>query len=499
MIIIKKLRNIFRICKFHVFDEGMLDNLEMTFYEHNNNIEDKDIFTSIIIGENGTGKSYLLHMISEAFIELSELRNNRILKSKNKYILEYMIEGKKVYIDNSKGLIKAYINNDPVDVKIIPLPKKIICSSFLLNDKFRFKGEEEERLPIYEYQGVKGSRSIANTKTLVKRTANNIIKSSNNINFIEKIKYLIKFLDLGYEIDLVYEIRSKKSFFEEYINEDMLINELDDALARRKHTPFWKIKYENLKNEDKIQNIVNALNSNEFNPIKFNNKNCIRYTIDLEYISNNKKIIEDLDIIQQLMSIDILASPSIIVSKLGKKYSLVDGSSGEGNLIFTLINILAKIRDNSLIFIDEPEISLHPNWQIKYIHLLKELLKDYYNCHIIIATHSHFMVSDIDRMSSSLTILKNEDKRISLYTNSLDTYGWSAENILYNVFGVPTNRNYYLSLEIDEILDCISKGQDLLEINSKIQKLSKVKNSLLDSDPLKSIISLIEDKVNERI
>lgn len=493
----KKFNNKFRICNFTIYQEDMLNNQVIKLYENNCDKEEKDIFTSIIIGENGTGKSKLLHVISEVFIELSEIKEERKFNSKIKYTLEYIIDNKKIYIDKSTGPIKAYINGKCVNLSEILLPNQVICSSFLLNDKFRFKGQEEDKYPIYEYQGIKATRSLGNSKTLVKRTANNIIKSSHTTNFMDKFRKLMDFINLGHEIDLVYEIRSKKEFFEGYMNKSIFINELDETLNRRKHTPFWKNKYEDLKKNNKINDIVDSLNSDKFKKTKFNNKNCIKYTINLGTKIINEKIVQDLEIIQQLMSLDILSSPSIIVNKLGKKYSLVDGSSGEGNLIFTLVNILAKIKENSLVLIDEPEISLHPNWQIKYIHLLKELLKDYYNCHIIIATHSHFMVSDIDKKSSSLTILKNEGGKIVSYTNDGDTYGWSAENILYNVFGVPTNRNYYLANEIDDILNDLSTGKNNNQTKAKLKKIIHLKDSLLDSDPLKSIIGLIEERVNE--
>ena len=491
--------NKFRICNFSIYQEDILNNQVIKLYEDSWDKEEKDIFTSIIIGENGTGKSKLLHMISEVFIELSEIKEERKFNSKIKYTLEYIIDNKKMYIDKMSGTIKPYIDDELIEFSEILLPNQVICSSFLLNDKFRFKGEEENKYPIYEYQGIKASISLGNSKTLVRRTTNNIIKSSSNVNFIDKFKKLMDFINLGYEIDLVYEIRSKKKFFDGYMDESMFINELDQALYRRSHTPFWKNKYEDLKKDNKITNLVRALNSYKFERTKFNNKNCIKYNIDLDNMISNENIICDLEIIQQLMSLDILSSPSIIVNKLGQKYSLVDGSSGEGNLIFTLVNILAKIKENSLVLIDEPEISLHPNWQIKYIHLLKELLKDYYNCHIIIATHSHFMVSDIDKKSSSLTILKNEGGKIVSYTNDCDTYGWSAENILYNVFGVPTNRNYYLANEIDDILNDLSTGKNSSETRAKLNKIIHIKHSLLDSDPLKSIIGLIEERLNEQV
>jgi energy-coupling factor transporter ATP-binding protein EcfA2 len=65
-------------------------------------------------------------------------------------------------------------------------------------------------------------------------------------------------------------------------------------------------------------------------------------------------------------------------------------SSGEKHLLIIIYNILFRIQDNSLILIDEPEISLHISWQIKFIEILKKILEleDKKNVQILIATHS---------------------------------------------------------------------------------------------------------------
>ncbi len=42
-----------------------------------------------------------------------------------------------------------------------------------------------------------------------------------------------------------------------------------------------------------------------------------------------------------------------------------------------ILGISTEIRDNSLICIDEPELSLHPKWQEKYMKLLMNTFSDY--------------------------------------------------------------------------------------------------------------------------
>lgn len=67
-----------------------------------------------------------------------------------------------------------------------------------------------------------------------------------------------------------------------------------------------------------------------------------------------------------------------------------DGT-GEGLLsIFTIIDALYDSSDNDLIFIDEPELSLHPSLQRKLLNLLLEYSA---TRQIIISTHSPFFIS----------------------------------------------------------------------------------------------------------
>ncbi|MGX5643068.1 AAA family ATPase [Bacillus toyonensis] len=68
-------------------------------------------------------------------------------------------------------------------------------------------------------------------------------------------------------------------------------------------------------------------------------------------------------------------------------------SSGEKNELILFYNLIFNIPPNSLILIDEPEISLHISWQNKFISDLKEIHK-LNQLDIIIATHSPDIISN---------------------------------------------------------------------------------------------------------
>lgn len=68
-------------------------------------------------------------------------------------------------------------------------------------------------------------------------------------------------------------------------------------------------------------------------------------------------------------------------------------SSGEQHELVMLYELLFKVKPNSLILIDEPELSLHVEWQINFIKDLKEITK-IANIDILLATHSPGIIHD---------------------------------------------------------------------------------------------------------
>ncbi|MDY8137454.1 AAA family ATPase [Aquimarina sp. 2201CG5-10] len=68
-------------------------------------------------------------------------------------------------------------------------------------------------------------------------------------------------------------------------------------------------------------------------------------------------------------------------------------SSGEQNELVLFYSLLFKTKKDSLILIDEPEVSLHISWQNSFIHDLKEITK-LNNLDVLIATHSPDIIAN---------------------------------------------------------------------------------------------------------
>lgn len=88
----------------------------------------------------------------------------------------------------------------------------------------------------------------------------------------------------------------------------------------------------------------------------------------------------------------------------------IDGlSSGEQQVVYRVGYLLKhlNIKMGGIVFIDEPELSLHPRWQEGYVPFLKSIFGD--DIQFVIATHSPYIVkSGIDDESVSISKLSIE-------------------------------------------------------------------------------------------
>lgn len=73
--------------------------------------------------------------------------------------------------------------------------------------------------------------------------------------------------------------------------------------------------------------------------------------------------------------------------------SPTDLSSGEQHELVLLYELLFKVKPNSLVLIDEPELSLHVGWQAQFLKDLQEIIK-LADLNILMATHSPDIIQD---------------------------------------------------------------------------------------------------------
>ncbi len=83
-------------------------------------------------------------------------------------------------------------------------------------------------------------------------------------------------------------------------------------------------------------------------------------------------------------------------------------SSGEKQFLIIMLTVLLQRKEESILIMDEPEISMHIDWQRELLNNLKKLNP---NCQIILATHSPGVIMDgweqlVTNISSLITRIK---------------------------------------------------------------------------------------------
>jgi ABC-type Mn2+/Zn2+ transport system ATPase subunit len=125
------------------------------------------------------------------------------------------------------------------------------------------------------------------------------------------------------------------------------------------------------------------------------------------YVQDAKAKLDSLRQIEQKVSLfckllkkrfvdkDIVIKKDIgfFVLRRGQSISLERLSSGEQHQIILLFELLFETRENSLILIDEPELSLHVAWQKMFMPDLKEIIA-LNNFDVILATHSPYLIGE---------------------------------------------------------------------------------------------------------
>lgn len=130
-----------------------------------------------------------------------------------------------------------------------------------------------------------------------------------------------------------------------------------------------------------------------------------------------------------------------------KKLNIINYSSGMKT--FYLIKSLIEngvIRENGTLILDEPEVHLHPEWQLKFAEIIVLLQKEF-GLHILINSHSPYLVEAIDIFSKKNGI--NNSVKYYLAKNDIKDVTESIDEI-YEQMYVPLNRLEELAEDFDD-------------------------------------------------
>lgn len=447
---------------------------------------DKDPLYSVLIGTNGAGKSMLMKEVVDFFIDLHACIDGteQRLPSANKGRLKgirYHIDGVDCDVIRLEKSFVARIDGYFRRLNDLRLPSIVACH-FGAFDKLpvqTINGSAKTRydVPWYKYVGAHVNGSMISSSAIVFRLLFALNEQMDKRQR-QNICSILDFIGYDHKISLSYT----------FVQKARKDGAAKEVIAQRVDKDR---EYNALSNQEK--NIrVNQLYS-------FYKKETAagetRHNYDMTFDGDSaaEGSLRELQCIYKLKQYDLVNSANVIFHKEGIDITSDDMSSGEFAMLSTVLSISAAANDpHTLVLLDEPELSLHPNWQMTLIDNLDRALANKV-CHLLIATHSHMLVSDLPLKRSSVTHVEKDDNgNLNSTTITESTFGWSAEEVLFKVFKTATDRNRYFGERIGKLLE--QMGNNTIspkKVSGELKELQEISVHLSDIDPMKMVLNTI--------
>lgn len=231
--------------------------------------------------------------------------------------------------------------------------------------------------------------------------------------------------------------------------------------------------------------------------------------------SGDFAVLQSLALLRRLRLLGLQACSLQMID--GPEIDLADSSSGQQQMICSIFGLVAELRSNSLVLIDEPELSLHPTWQSSYLDRINGLLAPFSGCHVLIATHSALLAQRA--MSAGLNIVKLgvhseaelegevfDPMPAGAVGDARDRQHVSVEETLVDVFRTPISGSVYLANELFTLVTSAEEPENRHTRQTALRRLNQLRSTFAKdpamSDDVKLIdkaIELVETSGNEDV
>ena len=440
-------------------------------FNYNIELNNKDDLT-ILTGPNGYGKTTILNIIyslfNQRFFYFQKLNFELISfyftneqridvsKKRGKEKVEQAIQ----FIDNQQRIIHQ--NVETIDIHVNLFVNDVQKDTFVYNEEMENKlGQELRRffpirqltdglwiddrtgkqITINEFLNENSNKLPERIITLIKRQGN---RNTQVLQLLSETNvYLIKEQRLLKQVSENSRSSNPNSSFintiEEYSKElrniieqkqleaYQMTQQLDSSFPKRLieckeflSEPDFNARFEKLtKKQKQLQTFGIATTRQDVT--EYNRETANVLTVYLEDSENKLRVYDDLlsriELFVDILNEKRFAFKSIKINGIhgfyfqlsnGQQLNLTDLSSGEQQEVVLLYELLFKTNPNTLILIDEPEISLHVMWQKAFIQDLQRIAQ-IKQIAFLVATHSPQIINDKWELTRDLFNLANEN------------------------------------------------------------------------------------------
>lgn len=415
---------------------------------------------TVLIGKNGAGKSRLLRMLSDSLSFDYPIKNE--------------LDRKQMNLTLERGGKVIAVSTSPFDQFKAPIPQHL-----------------EARISNYRYVGIKASPSSRSTAIglLSSATAGllDAFIDQKNRNNLSSVFVSLEFspeFRLYFKMSNRYSGSGRMRRREEVPHNFRYITELGFDIGERECQLISMYSEEDQKNlEYNLKSIFSSHDPRSGLKVDFDLK-LNRIYQGNKHAENSKEFAKAISL---MLEIGLLRLLDI---KINKYYfgemSLRRASSGEQCMLVIMLGIAGHITNNSYIFIDEPEISLHPEWQDKFMILLSEAFSPYQSCQFIIATHSPQIAANLYEKNSFVTTL--EDRKIH---SPSKFHNKSSDFLLAELFNTPGHKNEYIIRRIITLIANVKDQKNISDENKEeFKHLERLTSYISDSDPTHDLLKV---------
>ena len=385
---------------------------------------------TIIAGENNTGKTTIGKVLFSCFNSLNNIEE-AILLDKKKAI-------NREFFELFKILLNEYVihNEDELTLGKIQNITNILYYNYI-NTKKNIYDILIDKLK--EYVDIKDETIINHIKKTAKR-----IEEYINISY-NKLAY-------------------KK--IEEYFNE-MFNNQINSRIEKDTIAEINILDlYFKFKNDERIDTSLNYSNKRNIffidNPFIFD-RNDYPYSLSIaeSHLINSILHSEKPNTLDKILAEEKLkniydklsnAVNGKIVEK-DKEFYLEEDFFYEpisvhnlsaGLKSFAIIKMLLErnaLKEDDILILDEPEIHLHPKWQLLYAEIIVLLQKEF-NIHILITTHSPYFLEAIEMYSKLHGMQEKTNYYLADIENKYSVFKLVNDSIedIYNIMAQPIEK-----------------------------------------------------------
>lgn len=433
---------------------------------------------SVLIGENGSGKSSIIECLAYIFGHLHKyfVLDDKTAEFIDGYKINYTINGLDVFIEShyKESTSNTFdpiirVNGDELSTSQLKkryedlsfLPSKVIISYSGITERLALLSDHFEQKFIKKIIRHNNPYSL---KPLV-------LPEDNPFVYIKK-EY-IAFIILALFVLNTDEANNLLTLL------GIDINGCTTTITLKK--PSWAKNNKKENNQDMIwgmsgkiaRDLLDGLNQVAENKNKGDKKEPDKLKYELYGSPNVQDLFAgyyELSPSQVVLFLNTLLCDELLDSidiTWNKTFSLYNLSEGEKQMILSIGLSLVLNQSDLLFLLDEPDVSLHPKWQQDFITnftagLNKESMA-------VITTHSPSLASDLS--GKNLTLIRKG----KVVTKSFKYYGKRIDDILYDYFGLESTRNKDVSRRIEELWNMIQantyNSNEFITLKEELSKI----------------------------